>query len=395
MKQLTSLQAARLGGLELNALVFAQVLPGELYRGAQMARRRTPIYDLNGELLFYRVPMQQGRTTIGYTDIAANPKLGAVLLASSHGAPWDEAKIVKDAARAARSQKKGLRYDAARFVAYSYPKVAVQFLKEGKELAMIEWGTGKQVPLRPRREPGAPPSNFERWSLIDEMPAARARANIRKFEKRVEQWEALAPTARAPARLRRFRFDRLDASAFESALQVRRFTFDMRKLHYSTNLADHEVCYELRGQLTNVWCVAASTQMVLDFYRYNYAQTRIAQELQLGTLSNPQGLPYSRDGDVVTALQNLTGNALTASMTTTPNWNEFRDEIRANRPLISFIPGHSRTVAGYVRLSLLSLNFRGLLVYDPWPPTTGVITTWENFDASTYRRTFTAHVTLA
>jgi hypothetical protein len=47
----------------------------------------------------------------------------------------------------------------------------------------------------------------------------------------------------------------------------------------------------------------------------------------------------------------------------------FRDEIRANRPLISFIPGHSRTVAGYLqyRLSLPGLSltpFRGLLVYD-------------------------------
>jgi hypothetical protein len=52
-------------------------------------------------------------------------------------------------------------------------------------------------------------------------------------------------------------------------------------------------------------------------------------------------------------------------------------------------------VAGYTR-SFLSLigqpPFRGLLVYDPWPPNAGVITRWENFNTTTYRRTFTARV---
>jgi hypothetical protein len=135
--------------------------------------------------------------------------------------------------------------------------------------------------------------------------------------------------------------------------------------------------------------------MILDFYRYNYQQTRIASDLGLGTLSSPNGLPYSRDNDVVTVLENLTSNALDASMNTTPNWNEFVNEINENRPLISFIPGHSRTVAGYTSVRLFNWYFfRGLLVYDPWPPTTGVITRWENFDNQTYRRTFTAHLTL-
>jgi hypothetical protein len=59
--------------------------------------------------------------------------------------------------------------------------------------------------------------------------------------------------------------------------------------------------------------------------------------------------------------------------------------------LISFIPGHSRTVAGYTR-SLWSFagGFRGLLVYDPWPPNAGVITRWENFATQSYRLAFTA-----
>ena len=37
--------------------------------------------------------------------------------------------------------------------------------------------------------------------------------------------------------------------------------------------------------------------------------------------------------------------------------------------------------------------FRGLLVYDPWPPSTGVITRWENFDTQTYQYGYSAQVT--
>jgi hypothetical protein len=139
--------------------------------------------------------------------------------------------------------------------------------------------------------------------------------------------------------------------------------------------------------------VAASVQMLLDFYRYEYSQVRLATELELGTLSNPNGLPYSRDGDVVTVIEAMSLNALDAAMNTSPTFGEFKSEINANRPLVSFVPGHSRTVAGYTHsfLSILGTpSFRGLLVYDPWPPNAGVITRWENFNATTYRRTFTA-----
>jgi hypothetical protein len=137
--------------------------------------------------------------------------------------------------------------------------------------------------------------------------------------------------------------------------------------------------------------------MLLDFYRYEYTQVRLAQELGLGTLANPNGLPYSRVGDVVTVIEDLTSNALDCTMITNPGWTTFRDEIRANRPLISFIPGHSRTVAGYTR-NLLGLPFftpfRGLLVYDPWPPNVGVITRWENFDTQIYQYAYSSRVTL-
>jgi hypothetical protein len=101
---------------------------------------------------------------------------------------------------------------------------------------------------------------------------------------------------------------------------------------------------------------------------------------------------------VVTVIEAMSLDALNASMTASPYWSEFESEIDANRPLISFIPGHSRTIAGYTRsfISLVGQSpYRGLLVYDPWPPNAGVITRWENYNAMTYRRTFTARLNKA
>jgi hypothetical protein len=377
----------RLAGLELNALLATGVLPPDLFDGARVARAGTEVYDLNGELLFHRIPVVRGRERTGYADVAAHPALGAPLLASSHGLDWNEDAIRKEAAAAARKRRRGLAYDRMRFVAYSYPKIGVQFLKGPDEVLLLEYGSWAVVPpgYCGRRKP-LEPSNFERWSLLDELPEARKRANIKKFTLRLRQWER--------PKLRRFDATVLAPERFERLVKIS--FVDTRELHYSKRNSDHHACYELRGQQTNVWCVGASVQMLLDFYRYEYTQVRLAQELGLGTLASPNGLPYARVGDVVKVIEKLSSNALDATMVIKPTWGLFRNEIRANRPMISFIPGHSRTVAGYV-WSLFGgggLGFNGLLVYDPWPPNMGVITRWENFATQIYQYGYTAAVTL-
>jgi hypothetical protein len=379
----------RLAGLELNALLHAGGLPVEAFEGTRVASAGTPVHDINGELLLHRAPIARGREGVGYVDVAAHAAFGDVVIAVSHGAAWDAQALLRTAAREAKRHLKGARHDDVRFVAYSFPKIAVQFLAEGRELVMLELHTWRPVPPARRSAKVSPPSNFERWSFLDRMPAARVRKRTEQLRARLEHWEKRAPT-------RRFKPEQLDVAAFRRAfgLSTRALLADTRELHYTTDDADHHACYELRAQQTNVWCVAASVKMVLDFYRYEYAQTRVASELGLGTVSAPSGLPYSHDSWVVDALNKLSNKSLTANMNTSPTWAEFRSEIRANRPLVSFIPGHSRTVAGYFRSQVFSWHsFRGLLVYDPWPPTTGVITRWENFDTQTYRVSFSAHVT--
>jgi peptidase C39-like protein len=375
--------------IELSHLRAMEVLPQSFEKARIAFDDATPVYDVNGELLFMRVPLLQTRTALGWADVAVHPTLGEPLLATSTGAPWDPEALTMAGRKAARALgfKEADKADV-RFVAYSYPKVALQFLAGRKEVVMLELFTWIPVPPSTRGPRIEPPSNFERWSFLDEMPDDERAARIARFDDRLGRWQDYFRT-RAP------RLDVIDSRLLLSRLDLIRLLFASRELHFSTRNSDHFTCYEVRGQETSVWCVAASVQMLLDFYRYEYTQVRLASELGLGTLSNPSGLPYSRDGDVVTVIEKMSVNALDAAMNTTPTFSEFVAEIDANRPLVSFVPGHSRTVAGYYRsyLSIIGAPaFRGLLVYDPWPPNAGVITRWENFNATTYRRTFTAHV---
>ncbi|MGH3131787.1 MAG: C39 family peptidase, partial [Gaiellaceae bacterium] len=378
----------RIAWAELNLLNATGALADEL-EGARIGKG-TPVHDLGGEELFHRYPLAAPRRPLGYADVAVHAAFGAPLLSVSQGFPWDEQALVRQATQAARKRAGRLKWDEIRFVAYSYPKVAVQFLAGGEEVLLLELATWQPVPAAPDRRPYEPPSDFERWSFLAELRSPVRRRNESRYRKRLDRWEELL------ARARSIRTDAILLERFGRYVDLRPdLLLDTRELHYSRVNSDHFTCYEVRGQQTNVWCVAASVEMILDFYRYEYTQVRLAQELGLGTLANPNGLPYSRDGDVVTVLGNMTSAALTGSMNTSPSWTEFRSEIRDNRPLISFVPGHARTVAGYTRSGILTLGlaaFRGLLVYDPWPPTTGVITRWENFDAQTYRVTFTARL---
>jgi hypothetical protein len=384
--------ARRLAGYELTALLVAGALPLYVFQKGRIQTRSTSIYDINGQVLFYRFPLSRGRTQLGFADVAASPAFPQPLLSVSHGQVWDADDLLEKAEAAAHKHK--VKFTSSRFVAYSYPKLAVQFLSERKEVLLLELFTWAIVPpLRDRRK-DEPPGNFERWSLLDELPANRREENSAALRSRLQNWDNVLPRERDQKLVE---FNVLDTVRFENVIKANLLLhFSSGELHYSPLSSDHHPCYELRGQLTNVWCVAASTQMVLDFYRYNYSQVRIAAEEGLGTLTSPNGLPYGNEYKVVNTLQKLTSNALTAHLDTSPNWAEFVSEINANRPLISFIPGHSRSVAGYSETSLFGwFIYQGLLVYDPWPPTTGVITRYENFATQTYRDTFTAHLTLA
>jgi hypothetical protein len=402
--QLPHADINRWASMELNLLHYSGALPAHVLEGAQLAAS-TPVHDLHGQVLFHRFPLVHDGVVTGYADVAAHTAFGAPLLAVHPLAVWDENAVLQQAYEAFRKRftefehdgRDGFRearsypvVDEVRFVAYSYPKIAVQFLHGQTEIAMLECFTWTEVPL------ASSDPNFARWSYLDQLrdhvpdlPTNYKEIRHAAFEQRLA---AIGPSTMASTAGGVISRAVLQPVAI-SLLPTRSY-----ELHYSYRAADHHACYEVRGQETSVWCVGASMQMVLDFYRYNYSQTKIAAAVGLGTPSHPNGLPYGKEDDVVTQLIALSSKALKAAKFPAASFNfpDYVAELDQNRPLITFIPGHSRTAAGYTESLLILVGqtgFRGLLIYDPWPPNAGVITRWENFDAQTYRFAFTANVT--
>ena len=142
----TSAAVKRLAGLELNDLLLSKNLPADLFDDTKVSSAGTLVYDTNGSLLLRRVPLKRGRQQAGYTDIAVNPALGYPFLSASSGQPWNEKALVEQGAKALLGQYRGIRHDSVRFVAYSYPKLALQFLLKGEEVGMLELFTWRPVP---------------------------------------------------------------------------------------------------------------------------------------------------------------------------------------------------------------------------------------------------------
>ena len=78
-------------------------------------------------------------------------------------------------------------YDEVRFVAYSYPKLAVQFLSSGRELAMLELFSWQPVPEHQDEET----ENFSRWSYLESL-GRNAIKRAARFEAELETTNNLA-----------------------------------------------------------------------------------------------------------------------------------------------------------------------------------------------------------
>src|SRR5437773_8361987 len=161
-----------LAAIELNLFNLAHTLPGMRLEGARLDPG-TPIYDPSGEVLFYRVPLRhECGDPMGYADIAAHTLFGSPLLATAPDATWDADARIAEAQTALErlrqdkdyDKKKLANYDEVRLVAFSFPKLAVQFLADGKEMILLELGTWTVVPPASRAKRKAmEPGSFERW----------------------------------------------------------------------------------------------------------------------------------------------------------------------------------------------------------------------------------------
>ena len=105
----------RIAGFELNALRASETL-GEEFEKLKIERRGTPVYDINGTLLFYRLALARGATPAGYADIAVNEALGEPLLATSVGVGWDEKELLQHGV--AKARKGGVGSSSMRSVSW-------------------------------------------------------------------------------------------------------------------------------------------------------------------------------------------------------------------------------------------------------------------------------------
>ena len=378
--------------LELSALSASKVM-GDVLEGARL-ETGTPVYDINGEVLFERIPLTGGGE-VGYTDVAVNPAMGGVVLAVTHGLEWDEAELLERAREEAADRLGGGAWDdaEAKFVAYSYPKLAVDLRHGDQSGGLLELYSWRLVPDLRKRDPGEPPMFFEQWSFLEGQPADHLARKRERFKRRLAELDTVKGGEDVPS-------DHIAGGDYVAAtgIDAANQPADQRELHFSTRATDHATCQEVRGQQTSEWCVAASVQMLLDFYRYEYPQERIAAELGLGTLAQPNDLPAGQEAKVAQVIKTLSKDALGVTINGAPAWKDFHDEITANRPLVSFIYGHSRTIAGYSETAALGAGvspIRGLLVYDPWPPNVGVVTRWENIAIQIYKSAFVARLQMA
>src|SRR2546430_11600007 len=180
-------QAVRLAWVQLGALRAARVLPDD-FEGAVLTSDGDVVHDLDGSPLFRRMPLYRGSQQFAYVDVAINPAIGTPFLSASRGS-WSTVRLVRAAKQALGRRKAAPRYTRWRLVAYSYPKIAVQFLKGSDEAAMLaleSWRPVPPAPDRPRPEPG----DFQRWSLLERFrkTASRRESQFARHVSQVERW---------------------------------------------------------------------------------------------------------------------------------------------------------------------------------------------------------------
>ena len=129
----------------------------------------------------------------------------------------------------------------------------------------------------------------------------------------------------------------------------------------------------LIGQDNDHFCAVATAEMILAFHGIEKTQTDIAAAMNTGptgTLSETQKSAY----------EVLSNNALEATLETSFNFDELKQNILKGLPCKLGTWAHARAINGYqvARSSSGSID-QQLHIYDPFPPKNGLMY-WENLE---------------
>lgn len=349
--------------------------PGMLdWRGANLGRPVT-VYDLNDEPLFYDFPvLSRGRQRLGLIRASASRVIG-VPVPSIHLGPavLDVDEASRKAARLVRRKYKR-KVVGTKLVCYAYPKlgIAVLWEKRGEpQRTIVDVGDFSIVPEKVKPEmrgPGAVSS----YGRIQEGAVPRAVRNFGRYGKVVDELQERSGKDLS-TRLNLREFDALQVVLEKAVVQLE--LFYTRVLTFCTHGFSHE-CFRLHGQETGVWCVPATGQMILDFWRYHRSQTAIAAAMGTGA----GGTGYAGE---VNGYESIACDHFDAQSDFSPTIAEARAEIVANRPFDYSYSYHAMACAGYRRARFQIAGVPpqySLLLYDPSPVNTGTIR-WETWGA--------------
>jgi hypothetical protein len=351
----------------------ASSLPGLAgWRGASLDPHTT-VYDLNGEPLFYDFPVAgPDGAPLGMVRASAATPLGDPVLSVYLGpARWSVSRAAERATAMVTREYKGQVLKAT-LVCYAYPKlgIALEWKKPrgSAQRTIFDIGDFSVVPetvAKDLRGPGA-------VSLYDRIPEQAVAPAIEHFG--VHDKVLAEVEERSKLKLGR-KLERLEFEAIQTSVIGVIQWWTTRILTFCSHTYSHE-CFVLHGQENGYYCVVATGQMLLDFWRYNYSQTQIASAM--GTTSG--GTSYTGE---VNGYKSLTCSHFDAQSDSSPTFDKAKAQIDANRPFDYSYPWHAMACAGYSQQNIYLAGtqpIKQLYLYDPSPVNKGTIR-WETWGA--------------
>lgn len=364
--------AARHAAAHMHMGIFTNTPGMTTWRGANLGES-TLIYDLIGQPLFYDFPvLSSQREQVGTIRASASRVLGVPVPTTFIGGPrWNVSRATLWAHKYVESELMG-RITDSQPVCYAYPKlgIAVNWKnpKGQTQRTIIDVSDYSVVPDRVEPEMRGPGA----FSVYDNIPEKVVPVAIEKFalyDKLVDELQERAKLDLAVA---------LDHDALHS-VQIGLIEmipwYTTKRLTFCTHSYSHE-CFRMHGQETGVWCVVATGQMILDFWRYYYSQSHIAT--QMGTGAGGTGWAGE-----VSGLNSLTCSHFAAQDDYSPTFAKVKTEINANRPFDYSYSYHAMACAGYRQANIYILGStpeQSVYLYDPSPVNTGTIR-WETWGA--------------
>ncbi|GEM_PF-3342558 len=319
MPGMTIAKAGIYASLELNLMMYNRLLPQNVIENltdCKIASRITSIYDLNGEILFYRVPILNARRHVGFADIARYPGFQVPLISFCVGRTWQEDHIRDEVIREVQSGRRTRPdFDSTRFVAHDFPRISLHYIKDGKTIRSVELGS--------RRTP------ISEWSYIDFHQQCFPLKTSRRFFEHLKAWQDRLAMIRRPVSLLRLNpniFARIFNLPVSSVASLPRYFY----ICYRPGHMTHR-CFERRKVSNDPWCTIATLQMLLDWYRINLSQEEIADDLDV---TNEKGFQLNLHKELPDHISKLSSEHLEAYHTDDPTWSFLHGEIIENRPAL-------------------------------------------------------------